>query len=91
MCIPVEIPTVYDATAHAGGMSVHVFGGRMNHDVRPPFKRTAVDRSGEGVVYDQRYTMAVRDTGEFFNVQHFQGRIGDCFSEQGFRVRTERG
>ena len=50
----------------------------------PPFERTAVDRSRECIVHNQRYSVTVCDTGKLFDIQHFERRIGDCFSEQCF-------
>ena len=41
-------------------------------NISTPFKRAAVDRSREGVVYNQRYTMTMGNAGKFFNVQYFQ-------------------
>jgi len=69
------------APPYTGGMTVHVFGCRMCDDIRSPFKRAAVDGSGEGVVHNQRHTVLVCDTCELFDVQHIDARIGDGFAE----------
>ena len=37
-----------------------------------PFKRAAVDRSRERIVYNQRYTVTMGNAGKFFNIQYFQ-------------------
>ena len=89
MGIPIEIAAINNTAAYTRGMSVHVFGGGMYHDVCSPFKRTAVDRSRESIVYDQRYTVIVSYAGKLFNVEHFKRGIRDGFAEQGFRVRAE--
>ena len=91
MCFPVEIAAVYNCSAYAGGVSVHVFGSGVDYYIGSPFKRAAVDRSGESIVYNQRYAVLVGDTGELFDVENFQRRVRDCFAEQGFGVRTESG
>ena len=89
MGIPVEVAAVDDTAAYAGGVSVHVLGSRMNDDVCSPFERTAVDRSRECIVHNQRHSVTVCDTGKLFDIQHFERRIGDRFSEQCFRIRLE--
>ena len=91
MCFPVEIAAVYNCSAYAGGVSVHIFGSGVDYYIGSPFKRAAVDRSGESIVYNQRYAVLVGDTGKLFDVENFQRRVGDCFAEQGFGVRTESG
>ena len=58
----------------------------MCHDICAPLKRTAVDRRGKGVIYDQRYTVSVRGIGEFFKIQDDKGRIRDRFAEYRLRV-----
>ena len=89
MSIPVEVTAIYDTTAYAGSVSVHIFGSGVNNDICSPFERAAVNRSRESIVNNQRDTVAVRDTGKLLNIQHFEGRIGNCFTEQCFRIRTE--
>ena len=89
MRVPIEITAVYNCAAYAGGVSVHVFGGGVDYYIGSPFKRAAVDRSGESVVYNQRHTMLVGDAGKLFDIENLQRWVGDRFAEQGFGIRTE--
>ena len=89
MGFPVKVAAVHNGASYTGGMTVHVFGCGMGDDIRSPFKRTAVDGSGEGVVHNQRHTVFVCDTCELFDVQHVDARIGDGFAEQRFGIRAE--
>ena len=89
MCIPVKITAVYNCAAYTGGVSVHVFGSGVNYYIGSPFKRAAVDRSGESIVYNQGYAMLMGNSGKFFNIENLQRRVGDCFTEQCFGIRTE--
>ena len=38
---PIEVSAVDDETAHAGGVTVKIFGGRMNDDICAMLERTA--------------------------------------------------
>ena len=87
--IPVKVTAVNDSSANLHSMSVHIFGGGMSNDIRTPFKRTTVNRSSEGVVYDKRNFMLVSNLCEFLDIQNNQSRICDCFCEKYFGVRAE--
>lgn len=89
MCVPVEIAAVDDCSAHTHGVSVHILGRGVGHDVGSPFKRTAVDRGSERVVDNQGYPVAVGDACELLDVEHLYARVGDGLAEEGFGVRTE--
>ena len=89
--IPVEVSAIHDGTAYAGGVAVHIFGGGMYHDIGTPFERAAVNRSREGIVYNQRHAVAVGDAGELFDIEHFQRRVGDGLTKQCLGVRAESG
>ena len=88
---PVKLAAVHNGTADGRGVAVHVFGGGVGHDVRPPLKGTAVDGSGESVVHNQGHTMCMGRPGKLLNVQHRQSRIGNGFSEHGLGVGPESG
>ena len=75
MCFPIEIAAVYDGSAYTGGMSVHIFGGRVSHNVGSPFKRTTVDGSGESIVDNQRHPVLVGNTCKLLNVEHIDAGV----------------
>lgn len=81
VCIPIEVAAVYNGSTYAGGMSVHVFGGRVYYDVGTPLKRTAVDGGREGVVHNQGHAVAVGNAGKLLYIEHFERRVGDGFAE----------
>ena len=88
---PVEPAGIDDRAAECARVSVHIFCGGVDDDIRAPFERAAVDRRGERVVEDQRYAVAVGRGGEFLNVQHGQRGIGDGLAVHGLRVGAEGG
>ena len=90
MLLPVEVSAVDDASAHLRGVSVHVLGGGVRHDVAPEIERAAEDRGRERVVDDQRYAVLVRDLRELGDVEHHAGRVCDGLTEYALGVRTER-
>ena len=61
----------------------------MGNDISSPFKRTAVYRCSEGVVYNKRNFMFVSNLCEFFNIQNYQGRVCDGLCEKYLCIRTE--
>ena len=91
MRIPIEVTAVYDCTAYACRMAVHIFGCRMSYDIGSPFERAAVDRCRKCVIHDQRHAMTVGDTGELLDIEYAHARIGQGFAKQSFCVRTESG
>ena len=88
---PVELAAVHDSAAQSGGVTVHVFGGGVGDDVRAPPEGLAVDGGGEGVVHNEGNAVGMGGLGEFLNVQHRQGGVGDGLAEHGFGVGTEGG
>ena len=89
MSVPVEVTAVNYTTAYAGSVSVHIFGCGVNNDVGTPFERATVDGGRESIIHNQRYSVIVSDTGEFLNIQHFERRIGNSFTEQCFCIWLE--
>ena len=87
--IPIKVTAVNNGTADLYGMSVHIFGCGMGNDISTPFKRTAVDWCGEGVVYDKRNFVFVSNFGKFFDIQDYQSRVCNGFCEKDFCVWTE--
>ena len=88
--LPVKPSAVYHRSAHAGGVSVHILGGRVGNYVGSPLEGAAVDGRGEGVVHDEGHAVAVRHAGEFLDVQHLPAGIGDALAEEGLGIRPER-
>ena len=86
---PVELAAVDDDAADLQRMSVHVFAGGVDDDIRTELKRTAENRGGEGVVDDQRDAHVVRDVGKALDVKHGQRRIGDRLTEYQLGIRLE--
>ena len=80
--IPVKVTAVNDSSANLHSMSVHIFGCGMGDDISSPFKRTAVYRCSEGVVYNKRNFMFVSNLCEFFNIKNYQGRVCDGLCEK---------
>ena len=89
MCIPIEVPAVYHAAPHLRGMSVHILGGGVGHDVGPPFKRSAVDGCGESVVDHQWHAVTVGDACKLLDVENLASRVRDGFTEEQFGVGLE--
>ena len=89
MRFPVEVTAIHDGSAHRRGVSVHILGSGVHHDVGSPFEGTAIDGRGEGIVHDEGHAVAMGDAGELLNVQHFERGIGDGFTEQGLGIGTE--
>ena len=70
-------------------MTVHVLRGRVGYDVASPLEWTAVDGSGEGVVHDEWYAVAVGHLGKALNVEHVAARVGDGLAEEALRILLE--
>ena len=88
---PIEFAAVDDAAAEGRRMAVHILCGGVRHDIRAPRERAAVDGRGKRVVHDERHAMGMGRSGELFDIQHGQGRVGDGLAEHGLCVRAERG
>ena len=86
---PVEIAAVHYGSAHLGGHAIHIFGGGMGHDVGAPFKGTAVDGGGEGVVHNEGDTVLVGYPREFLYVEDGTAGVGDGLAKQGLGIGTE--
>ncbi len=70
-------------------MAIHVFGCRMRHDIRSPFKGITINRRRKSIIYNERHLMRVSNTGKFFDIQNYQRRIGYCFRQHAFRIGPE--
>ena len=87
---PVEVARINDGAAHCGAVAIHVLGGGVGHDVGAPLEGTAVDRRGERVVHDQRHAVGVSRSGEAFDIEDRECRVGDGLAEHALGVGSER-
>ena len=90
MGIPVEVSAVNDAAADSHRMSVHIFCGRMGHNICAPLERTAVDRCRERIIHDKRHPMSVGYPGKLLNVENDKSRVRDRLTKYHFCIRAER-
>ena len=90
ICVPVKVAAVYDRSADAGCMAIHVLGGRVGYDIRSPFERPAVDRRCKCIVYDKRNPMGMGCFCKLFKVQHDQCRICNGLSEYRLGILSKR-
>ena len=88
---PVKPAAVHNGAAHRHTVAVHILGGGVSHDVRPPLEGPAVHRRCKGVVHDQRHAVAVGGPGEFLDIQHRQGRVCDGLAEDRLGIGPEGG
>lgn len=86
---PVEVAGIHDRAAHAGAVTVHIFGGGVRDDIHAILEWTTVDWCGERVIDDQWHAVAVRCVRELFEIKNDERRIGDGFAEDRLGVRLE--
>ncbi|MPM86765.1 hypothetical protein SDC9_133857 [bioreactor metagenome] len=79
---PVEVAAVYNATADADRVAVHVFRGRVGDDIRAPLKRTAVDRGCKRVVDDERHAVRMREARKLLDIQDGNAGVCDGFAKK---------
>ena len=89
MCSPIEIATVHDGSSHVNSLSVHILGSGMCHNIGTPFNRAAVDRGREGIVNDERDSVAVSESGELLDIEHHYSGIGEGLTEDEFGIWSE--
>ena len=61
----------------------------MGNDVSAPFKWTTVDWSGEGVVYNERYTVLMSDACKLLDIEYCTAWITDGFAKYYLGIWTE--
>ena len=86
---PIKVTAIHDHTTHLYTMSIHILGGRVCDDIRSELKRTAVDRRRDRIIYNQWYSMLVRDTCYALNVQDTYIRVGKRLTKNEFGIWTE--
>ena len=89
MSHPVKTATVYDRAAQCSSMSIHIFCGGVSDDICTPFEWTAVHRSREGIIHNQRYIVCMSNLCKQFNVQNCQCRIGNGLTKHQLRIWLE--
>ncbi len=87
---PRETATIDNDAAQSGTVTTHVFGQRVDHDVRAVLKRAAQCRCGHGVIDDQRDAVAVSRVGQRLNVDDVTGRVADGFAEHRLGARVDQ-
>ncbi len=71
-------------------MAVHVLGGGVGDDIRAPFKRTAINGSGKGIVHNEGNAVRMGNVRHFTDIQHAKRRIGNSLRKESLRIGTER-
>ena len=89
VCHPVEFAAVNDGAAYGCVMSVQVLGRGVGDDIGAPFDRPAVDGSGKGVIYDERYAVRVSCLCETLDVKDDECGVGDGLAENSLGVGAE--
>ncbi len=79
--LPVETPAVDDRAADGDAVSADPFGDRVHDDVGAKRERAAQIGRGKGVVDQERNAGRMRDLGHLRDVEHFQSRIADGFTD----------
>ena len=90
MRTPVEVTAIHNTATHGRSMTIHILRCRVCHNVSTPFERTAIDRSGKGIIDDQRNAMLMGNSRKLLDIEHLHTRIGNRLTEKQFGVRTER-
>ena len=86
---PVEVTAIHNHAAYLRCGAIHILSGRVGNDVGSPFKRTAVDRGGKGIVHDERHPVLMGDAGKLFNIEYGAARVADGFAKHHLGVRAE--
>ena len=89
VCHPVEFATVNNGTAYGCVVSVQILGRGVGDDVSAPFDWPAVNGSGKGVVYDERYAVRVRCLCEALDIKDDEGGVSDGLAENSLGVGAE--
>ena len=58
----------------------------MGNDICTPLNRSAINRSGEGVIHNKRNTMRMRRTSKTFQIQNRQSGVCNSFTKYRFSV-----
>ena len=81
MLLPGEIPAVDDSSAERRAMSTKKLGKGMHNYIGSIFDWPQQDRCRDRIVDDQRNTMLVGDSSQFFDVANIPRRIADAFTK----------
>src|SRR6202030_2125605 len=72
------------------GVTVQIFGCRMDHEVKTKFDRPLDPWRGEGVVGDRKNLVFARDLRDRFQIDDFEERIARRFDPNHSRVLFDR-
>ena len=89
VCFPVEVAAIHNAATDCHGVTVHVLGRGVGHDVNAEFNRTAENWGREGVVDNHRNAVLVGEISKALEVQDLACRVCDGFAEEALGVRAE--
>ena len=84
--LPIKASAVNHNAAHARCVTVHIFCGGMNHDVRAEIKRAAKYGRCKRVVHNKRNAVFMRYFRVFFYVKDFERGVGYGLAENKARV-----
>ena len=71
-------------------VAVHVLGGGVGDDIRTPFKRTAINGCGKGIVHNEGNAVRMGNIRHFTDIQHAKRGIGNSLRKESFRIGAER-
>ena len=77
MSHPVKIAAIYDRSAKGCSMSIHIFRGRMCHNISSPFNRPQIHRRRERIIHDQRNSVCMGCFCKLLDIKYRQSRIGN--------------
>ena len=89
MSQPVEVAAVDHNTAYLCSQTVHIFRGRVGHDVCAPFKRTTVYRGCKSIVDNQGHAVFMGNLSETLNVEDGAAGVRDGLAKQGLGIWSE--
>ena len=82
-CIP------HYRTADAAALTIQVFSGGMDYDIRPARQRTLQRRGTKAIVHHQQSVVVMGQIGQQSDIGHLGQRIGRGFEKQQTGLRTQ--
>ena len=83
---PGEFPGIHNYPGHGVAVPAHVFGQRVDHDIRTVFDGPPQIGRGHGIVDDQRHTGLMGRLGQAGDVDDVAGRVTHGLTEDGLGV-----
>ena len=87
--LPVELAGIDDNTTERRAMAADELRRGVYHDVSAVFDRTDQIRSAEGIVYDNRKPLPVRERRDRVDVRNIAVRIAEGFQVNGLGIRAD--